>query len=102
VAFDARLLEGFCLLRLERFREVVGVLDPPGVLKPDPSDGVEVFEVPLSFFLDPGNVRKEPREFKGRLSHFYVWPYPGYYIWGATAGMLMNLSEVLRPDAMRR
>ena len=81
---------------------VVGLLDPPGVLKPDPIEVVEVFEVPLSFFLDPGNVRKEPREFKGRLSHFYVWPYPGYYIWGATAGMLVNLSEVLRPDTIRR
>ncbi len=81
---------------------VVGLLDPPGVLKPDPVEVVEVFEVPLSFFLDPGNVRKEPREFNGRLSHFYVWPYLGYYIWGATAGMLVNLSEVLRLDLTRR
>ncbi len=81
---------------------VVGLLDPPGVLRPDPTEVVDVFEVPLSFFLDPGNVRKEQREFKGRLRHFYVWPYLGYYIWGATAGMLLNLSEVLRLDTTRR
>ena len=81
---------------------VVGLLHPPGLLKPDPIEVVEVFEVPLSFFLDPGNVRKEQREFKGSLRHFYVWPYLGYYIWGATAGMLVNLSEVLRLDTTRR
>lgn len=80
---------------------VVGVLDPPAELKPDSTEVVGVFEVPLSFFLDPGNVRMDRREFKGTLRHFYVWPYLGYYIWGATAGMLVNLSEVLRPDAKR-
>ncbi|MGQ0674840.1 MAG: CoA pyrophosphatase [Rhodospirillales bacterium] len=81
---------------------VVGVLDPPAMLAPDPTEVVEVFEVPLSFFLDPANIRKDQREFKGALRHFYVWPYLGYYIWGATAGMLVNLSEVLRPEAARR
>ena len=81
---------------------VVGVLDPPGALTLDPTEVVDVFEVPLSYFLDPGNVRKDQREFRGALRHFYVWPYLGYYIWGATAGMLVNLSEVLRPDTIRR
>lgn len=81
---------------------VVGLVDPPHLLKPDPTEVVGIFEVPLSFFLDPANVRKEQREFKGRLRHFYVWPYLGYYIWGATAGMLVNLSEVLRLDVTRR
>lgn len=81
---------------------VVGLLAPPEMLKPDPVEVAGIFEVPLSFFLDPGNVRKEQREFNGGLRHFYVWPYLGYYIWGATAGMLVNLSEVLRLDTTRR
>jgi 8-oxo-dGTP pyrophosphatase MutT (NUDIX family) len=77
---------------------VVGLVDPPAALKPDPTEVVGIFEVPLSYFLDLANVRKEQREFKGTLRHFYVWPYLGYYIWGATAGMLVNLSDVLRRD----
>jgi 8-oxo-dGTP pyrophosphatase MutT (NUDIX family) len=81
---------------------VVGLIDPPASLRPDPTEVAEVFEVPLSFFLDRGNVRKDQREFKGAMRHFYVWPYLGYYIWGATAAMLVNLSEVLAGDASRR
>ena len=34
-------------------------------------------------------------EVKGRIRSFYVLPFPGRYIWGATAGMLVNLAEVL-------
>jgi hypothetical protein len=28
---------------------------------------------------------------------FFVLPYENRYIWGATAGMLVNLAEVLLP-----
>ncbi|MCK6453912.1 MAG: CoA pyrophosphatase [Alphaproteobacteria bacterium] len=75
---------------------VVGVLDPPSALVHDPTEVSEVFEVPLSFILDPANVQLQQRAFNGAMRQFYVWPYPGYYIWGATAAMLVNLSEVLR------
>ena len=80
---------------------VVGVVDPAGALTPDPIEVVKAFEVPLAYFLDLGNVEKRQREVAGSVRHFYVWPYLGYYIWGATAGMLVNLAEVLRPDAMK-
>jgi len=75
---------------------VVGVLDPPCALVHDPTEVAEVFEVPMSFILDPANVQLQQRVFNGAMRQFYVWPYPGYYIWGATAAMLVNLSEVLR------
>ncbi len=75
---------------------VVGVLDPPSALVHDPTEVSDVFEVPLSFILDPLNVQLQQRAFNGAMRQFYVWPYPGYYIWGATAAMLVNLSEVLR------
>jgi hypothetical protein len=51
--------------------------------------------VPLSFVADPANHRRDSREYKGRLRHFFVLPYENRYIWGATAGMLVNLAEVL-------
>ena len=45
------------------------------------------------------NAERAPnwREDAGGLKReFWVMPYQDYYIWGATAGMLVNLCEVLR------
>ncbi|HLS69629.1 MAG TPA: CoA pyrophosphatase [Kiloniellales bacterium] len=55
----------------------------------------EAFEVPLPFFLDPLNRQRHRRRYRGQERHYYVYPYRDYYIWGATAGMLNNLAEVL-------
>lgn len=74
---------------------VVGVVTPPFPLVPEPSEVAEVFEVPLDFFLAPGSRQLHSREFRGKIRHFHVFPYEDYYIWGATAGMLVNLIEVL-------
>jgi len=70
---------------------VVGLLTPPLSLTPDPREVAEVFEVPLAFLLDARNHRRETREFQGRTVGFYAIPYGDRYIWGATAGMLVNL-----------
>lgn len=75
---------------------VVGIVTPPFAIKPDPFEVADVFEVPLSFVVDPANHQKESRQHKGIERQFYVLPYEDRYIWGATAGMLVNLSEVLR------
>jgi 8-oxo-dGTP pyrophosphatase MutT (NUDIX family) len=74
---------------------VVGFIRPPFILNPDPFEVAEVFEVPLEFFLKPGAVKKEIRQFQGTQRYFYVFPYEHRYIWGATAGMLVNLVDVL-------
>lgn len=75
---------------------VVAVIDPPFELTPDPFEVAEVFEVPLSFLLDPNNHQLCSREFEGTVRYFYAMPYGRHYIWGATAGILMNLYELLR------
>lgn len=75
---------------------VVGLVDPPVSLRPDPTEVAEIFEVPMAFILDPANVELRERVINGMTRQFYVWPYHGYNIWGATAGMLVNLSETLR------
>ena len=75
---------------------IVGLVRPPYVLNPDPSEVEAVFEVPLAFFLDPANHRRESRVFNGVERRFYAMPYGDKYIWGATAAMLMNLYDLLR------
>jgi 8-oxo-dGTP pyrophosphatase MutT (NUDIX family) len=74
---------------------VVGLVRAPYPVRPDPHEVADVFEVPLVFVLDARNHERHSREFKGRVRSFFVLPYPGRYIWGATAGMLVNLAEVL-------
>ena len=74
-----------------RVTPVVGFLTPPFDLAPDAFEVEEVFEVPLAFLLDPRNHQRHSRLYQGELRHFFAIPYGDYYIWGATAGMLVNL-----------
>ncbi|MBV8119794.1 MAG: CoA pyrophosphatase [Alphaproteobacteria bacterium] len=74
---------------------VVGLVSTPFSLSVDPFEVADVFEVPLSFVLDPHNHRRTERIFEERRRVFFVLPYQGRNIWGATAGMLVNLAEVL-------
>ena len=86
---DYRTRTGF------RVTPVIGVLTPPLELAPDPREVAEVFEVPLAFLLDPRNRQRRTREFQGQTVGFYVFEHEGRVIWGATAGMLVNLYRML-------
>jgi len=74
-----------------RVTPVVGLVQPPLELVPDAREVDEVFEVPLAFLLEPANHRRETREFQGRSATYYTMDYEGRVIWGATAGMVVNL-----------
>jgi 8-oxo-dGTP pyrophosphatase MutT (NUDIX family) len=73
----------------------VGLITPPCPLELDSFEVAEAFEVPLAFILDPASQERHSRVYQGKERHFYAFPYGDYYIWGATAGMLVNLAEVL-------
>lgn len=81
-----------------RITPVVGLVHPPFELQLDAFEVAEAFEVPLAHFLDPANHQRHSREFEGRMRHFYAMPYHDYYIWGATAGIIMSLYRVLQDD----
>jgi len=78
-----------------RVTPVVAVVAPPFDLRADPNEVEEIFEVPLAFLLDPANRQRQSREWQGETRWFYAMPYQGHYIWGATAGMLVNLANHL-------
>jgi 8-oxo-dGTP pyrophosphatase MutT (NUDIX family) len=79
-----------------RVTPVVGLVTPPLDLRPDDFEVAEVFEAPLAFLLDPANHQRNHVLFDGRERYYYAIPYQTHYIWGATAGMLMNLHAYLR------
>ena len=76
---------------------IVGIVTPSYTLTIDPYEVAEAFEVPLAYILDKRNHNRQERESAGRTRVFFVLPYEGRNIWGATAGMLVNLAEVLVP-----
>lgn len=75
---------------------VVGIIGADVTLRPNPAEVADLFEVPLAFALDPAN--HEPREtmYQGRMRRYWVISWENRMIWGATAGMLVNLAARLR------
>lgn len=78
-----------------RVTPVVGVVTPPLNLKIDDFEVAEVFEPPLEYLLDSDNFRREQIEYRGALRSYWAVPWRGYFIWGATAGMLVSLRNCL-------
>ena len=79
-----------------RITPIVGWIEPPFELKPDPFEVESVFEVPLVHFLDPDRYLRREYHFRGRHRHYLAIPYEGRYIWGATAAMLHSFARMLR------
>ena len=75
---------------------VVGVVTPGFALLPDAREVAEIFEVELSFFLDPANAREGNRDMAGRPRRFHVFEPDGHYIWGITAALLFDFAGRLR------
>ncbi len=74
---------------------VVGFVKTPVFLKPQADEVAEIFDVPLDFVLEPRNFRQETRFYRGAWRTFKSVPWSGHDIWGATAGMLAQLSRIV-------
>lgn len=74
---------------------VVGWVSSPITLTPDPLEVAEVFEVPFAHFSEPANFHLRSRVVNGLERPYYEAPYRNYYIWGATAAMLLMLHRTL-------
>lgn len=79
-----------------RITPVVGWIETPFTLAPDPFEVAAVFEAPLEHFLDAARYQRRQFRFRGRHRHYLAIPFEGRYIWGATAGMLYSLCRLLR------
>lgn len=87
---DYRTRTGF------RVTPVIGVVAPPLELAPDPREVESVFEVPLAWLMEERNRERRTREYQGLQVGYWVYEYQGHVIWGATAGMLVNLYRMLQ------
>jgi hypothetical protein len=55
----------------------------------------EVFEMPLAVVLDPAGPERRSRLFGGSERHFYAFSHGEHLVWGVTAGILVNLREMI-------
>ncbi len=79
---------------------VVALVRPGFELRPNPDEVADVFEVPLSFLMNPAHHRRHTMEdLYGHTRQWFSMPYQDdgreRFIWGATAGMLRNLYRFL-------
>ncbi|HNS27927.1 MAG TPA: CoA pyrophosphatase [Steroidobacteraceae bacterium] len=86
---DHLIISGF------RVTPVVGFVDPGFALRLDPCEVDATFEVPLDFLFDVQNHRSRLRRIGDEDVPVYDIPYEGHHIWGATAGMLMTLYQLV-------
>jgi len=75
---------------------VVGVVPPDLPLVASEAEVAAVFEVPLAFLLDAANRRAATAMYRGRERRYVEMLWDDRRIWGATAGMIVNLSRRLR------
>jgi len=85
-----------------RVTPFVGAVAPHWAPLPDPREVAAVFEAPLDFLMDRANQRRGAYEREGAIRHYHAMPWGEHYIWGATAGMLRNLSDRLEMLARSR
>ncbi|MGW8135181.1 CoA pyrophosphatase [Sphingomonas zeae] len=75
---------------------IVGVIPPDLTLTPAEAEVADLFEVPLSFLLDPAHHRRVSAPWRGQTRYFYEILWNDRRIWGATAAMIVNLSRRLQ------
>ena len=74
---------------------IIGFIDPPLKLTPHENEVADVFEAPLSFVTHPDNFERHTREINGSKRSYFAIQWNDRLIWGATAGMLRDLSQRL-------
>lgn len=87
---------------------VIALVKPEFNLRPNADEVQDVFEVPLSFLMNPAHHRRHAFEWQGAQRQWFSMPYQesrlrpdgqseemDRFIWGATAAMLRNFYRFL-------
>ncbi len=78
-----------------RVTPVVGLVRPGFELVLDPTEVAGTFEAPLRHLLDPATHARRRHRIGDCEVETFDLPWGSFNIWGATAGMLLTLREVL-------
>ncbi|MCA1798935.1 MAG: CoA pyrophosphatase [Xanthomonadaceae bacterium] len=78
-----------------RVTPVLGLVTPGFVLRPDPIEVADAFEIPLATFRDPALRERRRRQFGDVEVSYWAYQCDGRLVWGATAAMLVDLCRRL-------
>jgi 8-oxo-dGTP pyrophosphatase MutT (NUDIX family) len=78
-----------------RVTPIVGLVRAGFELLLDPLEVAGTFEAPLRHLLDPATHARRLRRIAGEDVETFDLPWGSFNIWGATAGMLLTLREVM-------
>lgn len=78
-----------------RVTPVVGLVDPSVRTCPQPGEVADCFEAPLAHLLDPANRVLRRLQVEGVDVDAFDLPWQRHLIWGATAGMVLCLGELM-------
>ncbi len=76
----------------------VGLIPYPYPFKINRHEIEEMIEVPLSVFLDESKFKEELRSRNGKLIPVYFYQHDEHTIWGATARILKQLTELISKE----
>jgi len=74
---------------------VLAMIRGPFIPVPEAGEVDEAFTVPFAHIADPANYHLERRLWRGDWRSYHVAPFGPYYIWGATARVLLALAKRL-------
>jgi 8-oxo-dGTP pyrophosphatase MutT (NUDIX family) len=74
---------------------VVGYLREYPEMHISRNEVAEVFDVPLSVFIEKKHASTEKREFQGKQYDVWYFQHGKHLIWGATAMILVNFAEII-------
>ncbi len=74
---------------------VIGIVPPGLTLVPHEAEVSETFELPLTRALSDAHHIEDEAEWRGRLRRYYRVDWQPQNVWGATAGIIVNLSRIL-------
>ena len=77
----------------------VGIIPYPYVFIPNPTEIVDIFEVPLSVLADDRNLRQEYEISNGKPMPVYFYHYKDRIIWGATARIVKQFMDIVRSNS---
>lgn len=75
---------------------VLGIIRGRFIPVAEPGEVDEVFDLPFRHIADPCNYRVEKRRWLGGWRSYYAAPFGPYYLWGATARILLGLAKRLQ------
>ncbi|WP_265501838.1 NUDIX hydrolase [Paracoccus beibuensis] len=76
---------------------VVALIDGPFVPVPEAGEVEEAFTLPFAHVADFSRYHVERRRWRGGWRSYHAAPFGPYYLWGATARILLGLARRLAP-----